>query len=265
MTLAKKLTGTLTAGSTSIVFTDPLINNDSIIEVYTQSDSVYPVDISQSGTSVNILFDRQSVNVGVAIMVINLTQLDDPEDISITDLSDVTVSTLTSGQILSWNGTKWVNVDMPEEPTVPEELSDLEDVSITTPTEGQILKYNGTTWVNDDAPSGGEVIYSTTEQLIGKWIDGKPLYEITYEYTNSGVSSTTAIITLSSDIVVRNIKGVLCNTDGRVYMLPYASGNSTTSFRVNTSNKIEVVLNNDSWSSAFTPWYITIQYTKTTD
>lgn len=265
MTLAKKLTGTLTAGSTSIVFTDELINNDSIIEVYTQSDNIYPVDISQSGTSVNILFDRQSVNVGVAIMVINLTQLDDPEDISITDLSDVTVSSLTSGQILSWNGTKWVNVDMPEEPTVPEELSDLDDVSITTPTEGQMLTYDGATWVNDDAPSGGEVIYSTTEQLIGKWIDGKPLYQITYEYTSSGISSTTAIITLSSEKVVRDIKGVLCNTDGRVYLLPYSSGSSTTSIRVTVDNKIEIVINSDSWGSSYTPWYITIQYTKTTD
>lgn len=265
MTLAKKLTGTLTAGSTSIVFTDELINNDSIIEVYTQSDNIYPVDISQSGTSVNILFDRQSVNVGVAIMVINLTQLDDPEDISITDLSDVTVNSLTSGQILSWNGTKWVNVNLPEQPTVPDKLSDLEDVSITTPTEGQILKYNGTTWVNDDAPSGGEVIYSTTEQVVGKWIDGKPLYQITYKYISSGISSTTPIITLSSEKVVRDIKGVVCNTDGRVYMLPYSSGNSTTSLRINTSNQIEVVLNNDSWNNSYTPWYITIQYTKTTD
>lgn len=107
--------------------------------------------------------------------------------------------------------------------------------------------------------------YSTDEQIVGEWIDGKPLYEITYEYTNSGISSTTAIIDLASNIVVRNIKGILCSTDGRVYMLPYSAGNSTTSFRVNTSNQIEVVLNNDSWSNSYTPWYITIQYTKTTD
>lgn len=265
MVLAKKLTGILTAGDTSIVFTDPIINNDSIIEVYTQNDNVYPVDISQANTSVNILFDRQSVNVGVAIMIINLTQLDDPEDISITDLSDVTVSSLVSGQVLAWNGTKWVNVDLPEIPTVPYELSDLDDVSVVSPEAGQILTYDGVTWVNENPPSGGEVVYSTTEHVIGKWIDGKPLYEITYEYTNTGASSTKTIISLPATIKVRDIKGVLYNTDGRVYLLPYASGNSTTSLRINTSNQIEVVLNNDSWSSAFTPWYITIQYTKTTD
>lgn len=175
MVLAKKLTGTLTAGDTSIVFTDPIINNDSIIEVYTQNDNVYPVDISQAGTSVNILFDRQSVNVGVAIMIINLTQLDDPEDINITDLSDVTVNSLVSGQVLAWNGTKWVNVDLPEVPTVPYELSDLDDVSVVSPTAGQVLTFDGFTWVNEDAPTSG-VKYSTTEQKIGEWIDGRPVY-----------------------------------------------------------------------------------------
>lgn len=35
-------------------------------------------------------------------------------------------------------------------------LDDLTDVAITTPTTGEVLKYNGTTWVNDvDATSGG--------------------------------------------------------------------------------------------------------------
>lgn len=263
MTLAKKLTGTLTAGSTTIIFTDELINNDSIIEVYTQSDNVYPADITQAGNSVTILFDRQSVNVGVAIMIINLTQLDEPGDIALTNLSDVTITSLASNQMLIWNGTKWVNADLPSIPTIPDELNDLTDVVITSPAANQVLTYDGDEWVNSNVASG--VNYSTTEQVIGTWIDGKPLYQITYEYTNTGLSSTTDIITLSSEIVVRDIKGVLCNTDGRIYLLPYSKGSSTTAIIVTADNKIEIVLNSDSWGSSYTPIYITIQYTKTTD
>ena len=33
-------------------------------------------------------------------------------------------------------------------PTVPEDIEDLNNVTITSPTSGQVLKYNGTDWVN---------------------------------------------------------------------------------------------------------------------
>ena len=37
-------------------------------------------------------------------------------------------------------------------------LDDLSDVTLTTPTSGQILKYDGTEWINDTAPSGGGML-----------------------------------------------------------------------------------------------------------
>lgn len=40
-------------------------------------------------------------------------------------------------------------------PTVPDVIDELSDVTITSPTDGQILVYEKGEWVNDDAPSGG--------------------------------------------------------------------------------------------------------------
>lgn len=69
-------------------------------------------------------------------------------------LSDVQVTSPTSGQVLKYNGTKWVNgtdntgggggggATM---------LDELTDVVVSSPSTDQILKYNGTTWVNSAA------------------------------------------------------------------------------------------------------------------
>lgn len=43
---------------------------------------------------------------------------------------------------------------------VGEELSELHDVQITTPANGQVLQYDGTKWVNAAAAAGGETISS---------------------------------------------------------------------------------------------------------
>lgn len=47
----------------------------------------------------------------------------------------------------SWN-------DLADKPTVPSDIQDLANVTITTPTSGQVLKWSGTAWVNDTDQSG---------------------------------------------------------------------------------------------------------------
>lgn len=44
--------------------------------------------------------------------------------------------------------------DLSSKPTIPSVIDDLSDVTITTPSNGQVLKYNGTAWVNDTASTG---------------------------------------------------------------------------------------------------------------
>jgi hypothetical protein len=60
-------------------------------------------------------------------------------------LDDVVITSVKSGEVLTYNGTKWVNGEIT--------LDSLLDVTTTTPTNGQILSFNGTIWKNADTVS----------------------------------------------------------------------------------------------------------------
>jgi len=74
------------------------------------------------------------------------------------DLSDVTVTTPTSGQVLSYNGANWVN-----SAASSGSLAGLSDVTITAAANGDYLRYNGSAWV--DATLA--VVDDTTPSLGG--------------------------------------------------------------------------------------------------
>lgn len=65
------LKSTLAVGATTLSFTDSAIGNDSLIRIYTNVDGVNPLTKTQSGTTVTLTFDAQSVAVGVAIEIRN--------------------------------------------------------------------------------------------------------------------------------------------------------------------------------------------------
>ena len=64
----KKLPATLTAGSTSLTFTDSAITADSLISVYTEGGLLYN-SITTAVGSVVLTFDEQATDVDVAILV----------------------------------------------------------------------------------------------------------------------------------------------------------------------------------------------------
>lgn len=78
-------------------------------------------------------------------------------------------------------------------------LEDLEDTTITNPTDGQILKYDdqSETWVNENLDTG--INYSTTEQVIGTWIDGKPLYRKVISANSIAADSLSAALVSNVD------------------------------------------------------------------
>ncbi|MFN8621168.1 MAG: hypothetical protein U0869_10530 [Chloroflexota bacterium] len=69
------------------------------------------------------------------------------------DLTDVTIATPASGQVLAWNGSQWVN-----QAPAAHALHDLTDVAITAPAVGQVLAWTGTGWVNQ-APASSTSIW----------------------------------------------------------------------------------------------------------
>lgn len=87
---------------------------------------------------------------------------------SINDIADVTITSPTSGQVLKWNGSQWVNGTDLNDGSGSLALGDLTNVSITTPTTGQVLKWSGTAWVNstDETGSAGSLDLEDLENVI---------------------------------------------------------------------------------------------------
>lgn len=147
-------------------------------------------------------------------------------------------------------------------------LAGLTDVNLTSPTNGQVLTYDNSShkWINAN-PSGSMHVYSTTEKVVGEWIDGKPLYEITVDVgalpnratksVNYGVADVKAIVKLYGIGIAST--GVCCP-------LPFSddyspAGNILLDANA-SSGTIRLISQSD--KSPF-HGYVTMQYTKTTD
>lgn len=121
---------------------------------------------------------------------------------------------------------------------------------------------NDKTVVTITGGGGGSVNYSLTEQVIGTWIDGKPLYERTINCGALG-NGTHNIETLTVE-EVKFIKGFVVDPNDASYMrpLPFPADSANT-IRVDVQNNVLRIITFSSWSGYSA--YLTIQYTKTTD
>ena len=140
---------------------------------------------------------------------------------SIGDLSDVTVTSATSGEVLKYNGTAWVDasVDYTEVTNTPtnvstftndsgyltgitgESIGSLSDVTVTSVASGEVLKYNGTAWVNDTISAGGGYTYSA--------ITADPANaQANYHYSCTGtftITLPTSGVSAGEEIRVKNM------------------------------------------------------------
>lgn len=115
--------------------------------------------------------------------------------------------------------------------------------------------------------------YSTDEQVIGKWIDGKNLYRKVVVYSNTdiiGANSKTVNIDIPHNILnFKQAINVSAVDSSGGYILPSlasSEGNivniSTSIHTVDTSN-IKLRIINNTWGPR--DWFITLEYIKTTD
>ena len=150
-------------------------------------------------------------------------------------------------------------------------LSEMTDVTFTDLQANDILKYNGDVSVNDDNLHE----YSTEEKVVGKWIDGKPIYEITY-YNETPISSSTYNNFVSTGIILNNIDNII-NINATVirdyggklyYPIVYEDNNYKLIVRQHDIN------NSGNYNIEYCAFFsknniknltIIIQYTKTTD
>lgn len=154
-------------------------------------------------------------------------------------------------------------------------LTDLEDVNLDNLTDGQNLSYNGTTqkWENKTPPASGHT-YSTTEQVVGTWLDGKPLYEKTVVVSNVNYNANFTYeheIPNAEHIWIENVIFMPTDNDGNRKSAT-SSGGGLGSKNANTTlgarvDKTYIYGNGgESWGAqTFRYWYFIIHYTKTTD
>lgn len=107
--------------------------------------------------------------------------------------------------------------------------------------------------------------YSTEEQVVGRWIDGKPLYQKTISFTTpsavgqfdiAGVSNIEMLVSLTGFLHASN------SWDTRINSYQDAQSYNFFNFNVDT-NRFYFKTNESNYFSC--PAYITIQYTKSTD
>ena len=105
-------------------------------------------------------------------------------------------STANTSELLSYNGTDYEWVTYAEIAGAPENLGELGDVTLGTLTSGEVLKYNGTNWVNialnfSELANTPTTIsgYGITDAFDGQYssLSGTPT--IPAEYTDSDVDS----------------------------------------------------------------------------
>lgn len=256
MIVRKILEKTLQSGQTTITFTDSELPN-SLIRVYSDDPDLMPVTMSMSGTTLTITYESQGSNKGIAVEMVksgleiidNLTSTDDEAALSakqgkvlkdlvdgiipirnLTALDDVLITNLTDGDILKYDAENEVfkNYLLPD---VPVYLGDLGDVVLDTVTQGQVLTYNGAYWINEDPTGGGSSVYSTNEQEVGTWIDGRPVYEKTWSIDNTNTSSWVSIDhNISNFDTVISVVGSYKQSTGnnQTYVMPYYE--SSTAF-----------------------------------
>ena len=107
------------------------------------------------------------------------------------------------------------------------------------------------------------LISSLSEQVVGEWIDGKPLYRKVINF-GAGPNNTTRSVAHN----ITNLKKIIhlsgfgqstLNNGG--ITLPHASPSPIALYADNTN----VTLNSQQNATAYNPCYIWIEYTKTTD
>lgn len=115
---------------------------------------------------------------------------------TLSDLTDTTITSPSSGEFLKYNGEAWVNDTVPAGVST---LNALTDTTITTPSNGDLLFYNGSAWVNDSTPrtvafvdSSNAVNFATPNSNGNILFEAGSNMAITYSGNTVSFASTVA-------------------------------------------------------------------------
>lgn len=139
-------------------------------------------------------------------------------------------------------------------------FSELEDVNFSNLQNSQVPKYNSSTqkWENADESGGEWHEYSTSEKVVGKWIDGKTIYEKTFINTqNMEMTADTWYKTEFSQGDMRKIiYCVMTNISYMAYNSELSAGWVDNMLAINSARTMTYAIGDCA---------LTLQYTKATD
>ena len=208
---------------------------------------------------------------------------------AVSDLTDVSLSSLTNGQILKYNSTsqKWENAAE----SGGGGSGNVDDVYVNGTSVldanhiAQVTSYKELTQAQYDALPASKltdgilycikdtginegdkftpIIYSTEEHEVGVWSDGNPLYQKTLELNVTIGNTVHSVSALNIDSFV-DLLGWIVFTNGASVPLNYYLTSSTFGYGYISDNMTNLVIYSP---NGLTPskCYATIQYTKTTD
>lgn len=166
----KTLSTTLAANVNEVTFTDTIINSNSVIEIYYNSNDVYTVETWQDGTTIGIVTSDHNFSVGVKVTINNVISFEPYDDTDLVNRigEDETAISGLADRV----GTAEGDID-----SLENAVGSLE-TALASKQDTLIAGDNITIEDNVISSTGGSsgIDYSTTEQIIGTWIDGKPLY-----------------------------------------------------------------------------------------
>lgn len=230
MVILKTKTGMIPANETEVLFTDVDIEDESIIEVYYDSNDVYTVETSQTGNTVLVVVSEHANPVGVKLLINNVTSFspyDDSDIVQHLGLVDQTLTTISSelnervpqdtvlGGVLyhSNTGNMWkkldaTNLNYDDESTLYSAMGDIDSLETTSK--------NLVGAINEVKSSGGgsdsvEILYNQNTCLL----------------TRCG-HVYTFIISVNNymiDTVYNDIKQYLPDTNMRIIVADYDNRN----------------------------------------
>lgn len=176
----KTLSATLAANVNEVTFTDSLINSNSVIEVYYNSNDVYTVETWQDGTTIGIVTSDHNFAVGVKVTINNVTSFAPYDDTSLVNQING-----LSDDVSGLDG----RLDDAED-----DIDNLESSveSLGTNKQDVLTAGDNITIENNviSASGSGGVDYSTTERKVGTWIDGSDVYEVVVTNLNLPVTNS---------------------------------------------------------------------------
>ena len=143
-------------------------------------------------------------------------------------------------------------------------FADLEDVDLSNLQDGQVPKYNSSTqkWENANESGGSGHNYSTTEQVIGTWIDGKPLYEIVL---SCNFTESYYDFTIDATFQIKLFHGIVYASSGDYNFIHLGYGNiSSDMVQAYQYSSTKIRVQNSFYGTRNVGEFI-LQYIKTTD